>query len=54
MSKIKEMITTLFPLTKNVDEVVSIIESQRYKFGLGTDLRLGHFLAQVRERRYEC
>lgn len=49
MSKIKEMITTLFPLTNNVDEVVSIIESQRFKFGLGTDLRLGHFLAQVRE-----
>lgn len=49
MSKIKEMITILFPLTKNVDEVVSIIESHRYKFGLGTDLRLGHFLAQVRE-----
>ena len=49
MSKIKEMITTLFPLTKNVDEIVSIIESQRFKFGLGTDLRLGHFLAQVRE-----
>ena len=43
------MITTLFPLTKNVDEVVSIIESHRYKFGLGTDLRLSHFLAQVRE-----
>jgi len=49
MSKIKEMITTLFPLTKNVDEIVSIIESQRFKFGLGTDLRLCHFLAQVRE-----
>ena len=49
MSKIKQMITTLFPLTKNVDEIVSIIESQRYKFGLGTDLRLGHFLSQVRE-----
>ena len=30
MSKIKEMITTLFPLTKNVDEIVSIIESQRH------------------------
>ena len=43
------MITTLFPATKNVDEIVSIIESQRFKFGLGTDLRLGHFLAQVRE-----
>ena len=49
MSKIKEMITTLFPLTKNVDEIVSIIESQRFKFGLNTDMRLGHFLAQVRE-----
>ena len=49
MSKIKEMITTLFPATKNADEIVSIIESQRFKFGLGTDLRLGHFLAQVRE-----
>ena len=43
------MITTLFPLTKNVDEIVSIIESQSFKFGLGTDLRLCHFLAQVRE-----
>ena len=43
------MITTLFPATKNADEIVSIIESQRYKFGLGTDLRLAHFLAQVRE-----
>ena len=30
MSKIKEMITTLFPATKNIDEVVEIIESQRY------------------------
>ena len=43
------MVKTLFPATKNIDEVVGIIESQRYKFGLGTDLRLGHFLAQVRE-----
>ena len=33
MSKIKEMITTLFPVTKNVDEVVGIIEKHRMKFG---------------------
>ena len=43
------MVKILFPATKNIDEVVGIIESQMYKFGLGTDLRLGHFLAQVRE-----
>ena len=46
---VKEIVKILFPATKNIDEVVGIIESQRYKFGLGTDLRLGHFLAQVRE-----
>ena len=49
MTNAKEMVKILFPATKNIDEVVGIIESQRYKFGLGTDLRLGHFLAQVRE-----
>ena len=43
------MVKTLFPATKNIDEVVGIIEKNRMKFGLGTDLRLGHFLAQVRE-----
>lgn len=43
------MVKTLFPATKNIDEVVGIIEKYRMKFGLGTDLRLGHFLAQVRE-----
>ena len=48
------MVKTLFPATKNIDEVVGIIEKYRDKFGLDTDLRLGHFLAQVRERRYEC
>ena len=46
---VKEMVKTLFPATKNIDEVVGIIEKYRMKFGLGTDLRLGHFLAQVRE-----
>ena len=46
---VKEMVKILFPATKNIDEVVGIIEKYRMKFGLGTDLRLGHFLAQVRE-----
>lgn len=45
----KEMIKILFPLTKNIDEVVQIIEQYRMKFGLNTNLRLAHFLAQVRE-----
>ena len=45
----KEMVKTLFPATKNLDEVVGIIDRYRMKFGLNTDLRLGHFLAQVRE-----
>ena len=43
------MVKTLFPATKNIDEVVGIIEKYRDKFGLGTGLRLAHFLAQVRE-----
>ena len=43
------MVKILFPATNNIDEVVGIIEKYRMKFGLGTDLRLGHFLAQVRE-----
>lgn len=46
---VKEMVKTLFPATKNIDEVVGIIEKYRMKFGLDTGLRLGHFLAQVRE-----
>ena len=46
---IKEMIKILFPSTKNIDEVVGIIEKYRMKFGLNTGLRLAHFLAQVRE-----
>ena len=49
MSKVKDMITELFPSTKNINEVVVVIEKYKDKFGLGTDLRLGHFLAQVRE-----
>ena len=43
------MVMILFPATKNVDEVVEVIEKHRMKFGLNTDLRLAHFLAQVRE-----
>ena len=46
---IKRAIEILFPSTKNVDEIVSIIEKYRHKFGLNTDLRLAMFLAQVRE-----
>ena len=43
------MVKLLFPATKNIDEVVGIIEKHRMKFGLNTDLRLAMFLAQVRE-----
>ena len=43
------MIKRLFPDTRNVDAVVSVIDQYKDKFGLNTDLRLGHFLAQVRE-----
>ena len=49
MSKTREAIKILFPLTKNAEAVEAIIEQYRSKFGLGTDLRLMHFLAQVRE-----
>lgn len=43
------MIKRLFPDTRNVDAVVSVIDQYKDKFGLNTDLRLGQFLAQVRE-----
>ena len=46
---VKEMVKTLFPATRNVDEVVGIIEKYRMKFGLNTGMRLAQFLAQVRE-----
>ena len=45
----RDMIKRLFPDTRNVDAVVSVIDQYKDKFGLNTDLRLGHFLAQVRE-----
>ena len=43
------MVAILFPATKNIDEVVGIIEKYRMKFGLDTGMRLAQFLAQVRE-----
>ena len=43
------MVKILFPQTKSVSEVVSIIDMYKDRFGLNTDLRLGQFLAQVRE-----
>ena len=43
------MVKILFPATKNIDEVVGIIDKHRMKFGLNTDMRLAQFLAQVRE-----
>ena len=43
------MVEILFPATKNIGEVVGIIEKYRMKFGLNTGLRLAMFLAQVRE-----
>ena len=46
---IEQLIKRLFPDTRNVDAVVSVIDQYKDKFGLNTDLRLGHFLAQVRE-----
>ena len=45
----EQFIKILFPQTKDVSVVVSIIDRYKDKFGLNTDLRLGQFLAQVRE-----
>ena len=44
----RKMLSRLFT-NKNLDEVVSIIDKYKDKFGLNTDLRLAMFLAQVRE-----
>ena len=43
------MVKILFPATKNIDEVIGLINTYRMKFGLNTGLRLAMFLAQVRE-----
>lgn len=44
----KEMLSRLF-INKNLDEVASIIDKYKDRFGLNTELRLAMFLAQVRE-----
>jgi predicted chitinase len=46
---INSMVSTLFPRTKNIGEVVDIIYTYGSKFGVNTNLRLAHYLAQVRE-----
>ena len=43
------MVSTLFPRTKNINEVVDVIYTYGSKFGVNTNLRLAHYLAQVRE-----
>ena len=43
-----QMLTRLFPQTKNIPEIAKIIEKYS-NFGVNTNLRLAHFLAQVRE-----
>ena len=42
------MLTKLFPKTKNISEVAEILEKYS-NFGINTNLRLAHFLAQARE-----
>ena len=44
----REMLSRLFT-NKNLDEVASIIDKYKDRFGLNTELRLAMFLAQVRE-----
>lgn len=44
----EEMLSRLF-INKNLDEVASIIDKYKDRFGLNTELRLAMFLAQVRE-----
>ena len=43
-----QMLTKLFPKTKNIPEIAKILEKYS-NFGINTNLRLAHFLAQVRE-----
>lgn len=51
MTNAKEMIKILFPKTgaKEIDELVSYINEYGQAFGVASNLRLGHFLAQARE-----
>ena len=43
-----QMLTKLFPKTKNISEVAEMLEKYS-NFGINTNIRLAHFLAQVRE-----
>lgn len=45
------MIKILFPQTgaKEIDELVSYINEYGQAFGVASNIRLGHFLAQARE-----
>lgn len=43
------LLKKLFKNTKELEEVANIIDKHRNKFGLNTELRLKHFIAQVRE-----
>lgn len=51
MTNAKEMIKILFPQTgaKEIDELVSYINEYGQAFGVASNIRLGHFLAQARE-----
>ena len=42
------ILTKLFPKTKNIPEIAKILEKYS-NFGINTNIRLAHFLAQVRE-----
>ena len=49
--KIQEMIGVLFPDTsvESISEIVNVFNLYGSKYGLGTSIRVAHFLAQVRE-----
>ena len=49
--KIQEMIEVLFPDTsvESISEIVNVFNLYGSKYGLGTSIRVAHFLAQVRE-----
>ena len=51
MNNAKEMIKILFPNTgaNEIDELVSYINEYGQAFGVASNIRLGHFLAQARE-----
>ena len=51
MNNAKQMIQRLFPDTDEtvVDDVVKMLNEECQRFGVSTNLRLGHFLSQARE-----